>query len=100
MAEPNSGRIGRSPYDVARIRRMLSSSSRSRRDRAIPPVAEKRRGKLHPAPMKSSLIIAVWRSPAGDGPFSRWSPLRSPSSIQLDHLAADLDHPAAFDLHP
>ena len=38
MAQPNSGRIGRSPGAVARTSRIASSISRSPLTRAMPPV--------------------------------------------------------------
>src|SRR5215470_14537353 len=54
---------------------MACSSSCSRRTRAMPPVAFTCSGNAHPAPMKSSVI--------------------RPPLVQLDHLAADLDHAGA-----
>ena len=48
MAQPNSGRIGRSPGAVARISRMLSMISRSPLTSAIEPVASVRSGKAQP----------------------------------------------------
>src|SRR5690606_2377509 len=56
--EPNSGRIGRSPGEVARMRRMLSSISRSSETSAMRPVASVRSGKAQPVPMNSRPIAS------------------------------------------
>jgi hypothetical protein len=58
MAQPNSGRIGRSPGAVEMISRMLCSSSVSRETRRIPPVASTLTGKPQPEPMNSLLILS------------------------------------------
>src|SRR6266540_695310 len=78
MAQPYSGRIGRSPGAVPTMRRMLSSISRSCVTSAIDPVASVRIGKDQPAPMNSSLT--------------------APSSIELHLRTLDLDRAAAVDL--
>ncbi|CAM5683290.1 hypothetical protein SVIOM342S_05439 [Streptomyces violaceorubidus] len=56
MAQPNSGRIGRSPGAVARMSRMASSTSCSPLTRAIPPVGPIRRGNDQPEPTNCSAI--------------------------------------------
>src|SRR6266540_3194462 len=56
MAQPNSGRIGRSPGAVPRISRIASSISRTRSTMAMLPVASVRTGKAQPRPMNSSAI--------------------------------------------
>src|SRR3954453_17254530 len=82
--DPNSGRIGRSPGYVARMRRIACSISSSRRANAIPPRASPPSGNAHPAPTKSYVVIPV--------PVLR--------SVELDHLALDLHDRVARDLHP
>src|SRR5215216_3648574 len=56
--QPNSGRIGRSPWAVPRISRMLSEISSSPPDSAMPPVAETPSGYDQPLPMKSTAAIS------------------------------------------
>ena len=56
MRQPKSGRIGRSPSDVARISLIASWISRSCSTSAMPPVASRRSGKAIPRPTNSSLI--------------------------------------------
>src|SRR5690348_9469273 len=62
IRQPNSGRMGRSPGEVPRIRRIASSISRSRDTRAMPPVASTRSGKAQPRPMNCSLTSSPARS--------------------------------------
>src|SRR6266576_1102352 len=79
IAQPNSGRIGRSPYAVPRMRRIASAISRSLDTRAMPPVGPVRTGKAPPAPTKSSLTARV-------------------PSVDLDQRALDGDHGPALEL--
>src|SRR5512142_527200 len=80
MAQPNSGRIGRSPGAVERIRRMLCSISASSPTRRIPPVASVSTGKAQPRPMNVWLIVG-------------------PPSVERDRGAVDVHARTAVDLH-
>src|SRR5688572_16840432 len=54
MPQPNSGRMGLSPWAVLRTMRMASSTSLSRATRASPPLASVLSGNASPLPMNSS----------------------------------------------
>lgn len=56
IAQPKSGRIGRSPGAVDRTSRIASSTSRSPLTRAIPPVGPMRSGNDQPDPTNCSAI--------------------------------------------
>src|SRR3954462_13797279 len=101
MPQPNSGRMGRSPGAVARIRRMLSSSSRSRRTRATPPVASMAMGKAQPAPTNSSPTSAPDQHGRRRGhELAEWHVADGAVDLELGRrLALDEDRGAALD-HP
>src|SRR5205807_2778699 len=76
IAQPNSGRIARSPGTVPRMRPMACSMSSSPRARASPPLWSTASGKASPVPRMSAIVR----------PLS-----------QLDHRSGDL-HAARAEL--
>src|SRR5262245_54509111 len=95
MAQPNAGRIGRSPGAVARISRMLSATSRSPPTIPIEPVGSVRSGNAQPVPMNSSsgtVPPSVQLDEAGaHGQLAARGDLGLPGAVDGDLLPFEFD---------